>query len=97
MVFMNFNLRKHVGLTRILVAALTSTKRKKITKWSRIDRLDNEEKFQTLDEKKDGGKRKFTQSNSHSELPSKRQQVSRGDSAECYSMVEADAQLRQAL
>ena len=29
MVFMKFNLRKHMGLTRILVAALTSTKRKK--------------------------------------------------------------------
>ena len=46
--------------------------KKKITKWGHIDRPDNEEKFQTLDEKKDGGKRKFTQSNSHSELPSKR-------------------------
>ena len=54
--------------------------KKKITKWSCIDRPNNEEKFQTLDEKKDGGKRKFTQSDSHSELPSKRQQVSRGDS-----------------
>ena len=86
-----------MGLTRILVAALTSTKRKKITKWGHIDKPDNEEKFQTLDEKKDGGKRKFTQSDGHSELPSKRQQVSRGDSAKCYSMVEADAQLRQAL
>ena len=71
--------------------------KKKITKWSCIDRPNNEEKFQTLDEKKDGGKRKFTQSDSHSELPSKRQQVLRGDRAECYSMVEADAQLRQAL
>ena len=49
-----------MGLTRILVAALTSTKRKKITKWGHIDKPDNEEKFQTLDEKKDGGKRKFT-------------------------------------
>ena len=71
--------------------------KKKIMKWGHIDRLDNEEKFQTFDEKKDGGKRKFTQSDSHSELPCKRQQVSRGDSVECYSMVEADAQLRQAL
>ena len=41
--------------------------RKTTTKSSRIDRPENKENIQTLVEKKDGGKRRFTQSDNHSE------------------------------
>ena len=41
--------------------------RKKTTKSSRIDRPENKENIQTLVEKKDRGKRRFTQSDNHPE------------------------------